>query len=96
MLLETGYEHVMLNDARVPIISGTTMKVIELISRTLHTVGARTSYIFSSPIFHWVRSIRRLDIIGIIVKNWIKRLKNNWNRSPRCAALPAFPPWRCV
>jgi uncharacterized protein (DUF433 family) len=31
MLLETGYEHVMLNDARVPIISGTTMKVIELI-----------------------------------------------------------------
>ena len=31
MLLETGYEHVTLNDARVPIISGTSMKVIELV-----------------------------------------------------------------
>ena len=31
MLAETRYEHVLLNDAQVPVISGTTMKVIELV-----------------------------------------------------------------
>ncbi len=31
MLARTRYEHVVLNDARVPVISGTTMKVIELV-----------------------------------------------------------------
>lgn len=31
MLAETRYEHVLLNDSRVPVISGTTMKVIELV-----------------------------------------------------------------
>ncbi len=31
MLAETRYEHVVLNDARVPLISGTTMKVVELV-----------------------------------------------------------------
>jgi uncharacterized protein (DUF433 family) len=31
MLAKTRYEHVLLNDARVPVISGTTMKVIELV-----------------------------------------------------------------
>jgi uncharacterized protein (DUF433 family) len=30
MLLETRYEHVVLNNSNVPMISGTTMKVIEL------------------------------------------------------------------
>ena len=30
MLSETRYEHIMLNDAQVPMIAGTTMKVIEL------------------------------------------------------------------
>jgi uncharacterized protein (DUF433 family) len=31
MLVETRYEHVMLNDARIPTISGTDMKVTELV-----------------------------------------------------------------
>jgi len=31
MLAETRYEHVVLNEARVPLISGTTMKVVELV-----------------------------------------------------------------
>jgi uncharacterized protein (DUF433 family) len=31
MLAETRYEHVVLNEARVPLIAGTTMKVIELV-----------------------------------------------------------------
>lgn len=31
MLEETRYEHVVLSDSRVPLISGTTMKVMELI-----------------------------------------------------------------
>ena len=31
MLAETRYEHVVLDDSGVPIISGTTMKVIELV-----------------------------------------------------------------
>jgi len=31
MLAETRYEHIVLNDSRVPVISGTTMKVTELV-----------------------------------------------------------------
>jgi uncharacterized protein (DUF433 family) len=31
MLAETRYEHVVLDDSGVPILSGTTMKVIELV-----------------------------------------------------------------
>jgi uncharacterized protein (DUF433 family) len=31
MLAETRYEHVVLNDAHVPLIGGTTMKVVELV-----------------------------------------------------------------
>ncbi len=31
MVLETRYEHVVLNEKKIPIISGTTMKVIELV-----------------------------------------------------------------
>lgn len=31
MLAETRYEHVVLNDAQVPFIAGTTMKVTELV-----------------------------------------------------------------
>ncbi len=31
MLAETRYEHIVLNDAHVPVIAGTTMKVIELV-----------------------------------------------------------------
>lgn len=30
MLNETRYEHIVLNEARVPMIAGTTMKVVEL------------------------------------------------------------------
>ena len=31
MLSETRYEHIILNEAHVPMIAGTTMKVIELV-----------------------------------------------------------------
>lgn len=31
MLAETRYEHVVLNEAHIPLISGTTMKVTELV-----------------------------------------------------------------
>jgi len=31
LLVETRYEHVILNEAEVPIIAGTTMKVVELV-----------------------------------------------------------------
>ena len=31
MLSETRYEHIMLNEDQVPMIAGTTMKVIELV-----------------------------------------------------------------
>lgn len=30
-ITETGYEHIILNDRRVPVIAGTKMKVIEII-----------------------------------------------------------------
>lgn len=31
MLAETRYEHIVLNDAHIPMIAGTTMKVVELV-----------------------------------------------------------------
>jgi len=31
MLAETRYEHIILDEARVPVIAGTTMKVVELV-----------------------------------------------------------------
>ncbi len=31
VLTETRYEHIVLNEERVPLIAGTTMKVIELV-----------------------------------------------------------------
>lgn len=31
MIVETRYEHIILNEANVPLIAGTTMKVIELV-----------------------------------------------------------------
>jgi uncharacterized protein (DUF433 family) len=31
LTVETRYEHIILNEAKVPIITGTTMKVIELV-----------------------------------------------------------------
>ena len=31
LLVETRYEHVILNEAKVPTIAGTTMKVVELV-----------------------------------------------------------------
>jgi uncharacterized protein (DUF433 family) len=31
MIVETRYEHIILNEVNVPIIAGTTMKVIELV-----------------------------------------------------------------
>ena len=31
MLAETRYEHIILNDTHIPVISGTTMKVVELV-----------------------------------------------------------------
>ena len=31
MLSETRYEHIILNEAQVPMIAGTTMKVVELV-----------------------------------------------------------------
>jgi uncharacterized protein (DUF433 family) len=32
MTVETRYEHIVLNDAGVPLIAGTTMKVVELVT----------------------------------------------------------------
>ncbi|MSP39851.1 MAG: DUF433 domain-containing protein [Deltaproteobacteria bacterium] len=31
MLSETGYEHIILTDAQIPMIAGTNMKVVELV-----------------------------------------------------------------
>jgi len=31
LIVETRYEHIILNEAKVPLIAGTTMKVIELV-----------------------------------------------------------------
>jgi uncharacterized protein (DUF433 family) len=35
MLAETRYEHIVLDDKRIPTIAGTTMKVVELVSAHL-------------------------------------------------------------
>jgi uncharacterized protein (DUF433 family) len=37
MLAETRYEHIVVNDLRIPMIAGTTMKVVELVlAKTAH------------------------------------------------------------
>jgi len=45
MLAETRYEHVVLNETHVPLISGTTMKVVEL-------VLAQTAYGWTAEELH--------------------------------------------
>ncbi len=35
MLAETKYQHILLNDDNIPVIAGTTMKVVELVSAHL-------------------------------------------------------------
>jgi len=45
MLAETRYEHIVLNEAHIPIITGTTMKVIEL-------VLAQAAYGWSVEVLH--------------------------------------------
>ena len=35
MLAETKYQHILLNDENVPVIAGTTMKVVELVAAHL-------------------------------------------------------------
>jgi len=46
MLIETRYEHVVLDKAKVPVIAGTTMKVVEL-------VLARIAYGWSPEELHF-------------------------------------------
>jgi len=45
-VIETRYEHIVLDDAGVPLIAGTTMKVIEL-------VAERTAYGWSAEELHF-------------------------------------------
>ena len=35
MLAETKYQHILLNDDNIPVIAGTSMKVVELVSAHL-------------------------------------------------------------
>ena len=46
-LVETRYEHVILNEAQVPIIAGTNMKVVELVLE-------RTAYGWSPEELHFL------------------------------------------
>lgn len=34
-LVATGYEHIVINENRVPIVAGTTMKVVELVAEKI-------------------------------------------------------------
>ena len=49
LLVETRYEHVILNEAKVPTVAGTTMKVVELVLEKRLTVGARNNSTTSIP-----------------------------------------------
>ena len=64
MLAETRYEHVVLSDSRVPLISGTTMKVVELVlaqaaygwsAEELHTQFPKWTLgqIYSALAYYW-------------------------------------------
>ena len=64
MLAETRYEHIVLNDSRVPVISGTTMKVTELViaqaaygwsAEELHTQFSHLTFgqIYSALAYYW-------------------------------------------
>jgi uncharacterized protein (DUF433 family) len=64
MLAETKYHHILLNDDNVPVIAGTTMKVVELISAHLaygwsaeelhfQFPGLSLGHIYSALAYYW-------------------------------------------
>ena len=64
MLMETRYEHVVLDDKKIPMIAGTTMKVVELVSAHLaygwsaEELGFQYQYltlgqIYSALAYYW-------------------------------------------
>jgi len=79
MLAETRYEHVVLNETHVPLISGTTMKVVELVlaqaaygwtAEELHLQFSHLTLgqIYSALAYYWDHR----DELDIDIENRIK------------------------
>src|SRR3972149_2268679 len=92
MLAETRYEHILLNDARVPVIAGTTMKVVELVlAQAAYGWGAgkldgqfpslTLGQIYSALAYYWDhREAMDADIEGRVRK--VDQIRNSMPESP--------------
>jgi len=92
MFAETRYEHILLNDARVPVIAGTTMKVVELVLAqaaygwSAEELSGQFPYltlgqIHSALAYYWDhREALDADIEGRIRK--VDRIRNSMPESP--------------
>ncbi len=92
MLAETRYEHIVLTDARVPVIAGTTMKVVELVlAQAAYGWSAEElnrqfpdltlGQIYSALAYYWDhRESLDADIEGRVRK--VDRIRNSLPESP--------------
>ena len=92
MLAETRYEHILLNDARVPVIAGTTMKVVELVlAQAAYGWSAEElngqfpsltlGQIYSALAYYWDhREAMDADIEGRVRK--VDQIRNSMPESP--------------
>jgi uncharacterized protein (DUF433 family) len=97
MLAETRYEHIVLNDARAPVIAGTTMKVVELVlAQAAYGWSAEElreqfpyltfGQIYSALAYYWDhREALDADIEGRVHK--VDRIRNSMPESPLAKRL---------
>ena len=99
MLAETRYEHILLNDSRIPVIAGTTMKVIELVlaqaaygwsaeELTLQFPHLTLGQIYSALAYYWDhREELDVDIERRVEK--VTRIQKSTSVSPLVKRLKA-------
>jgi len=71
-VVETRYEHVVIGEDGVPLIAGTTTKVVELVVEKWPTVGVRKNFTYSIHTYRWDRSIPPSPTTGITSMRSIK------------------------
>jgi hypothetical protein len=83
--IETRYEHVVLNESSVPLIAGTTMKVIELVLEHMSYGWSPEELQRNHPYLSMGKFIPRLRTTEITTRNWIKTYSAVWIRLTSCA-----------
>ncbi len=93
MLSETRYEHIILNDAHVPMIAGTTLKVVELVLDHLAYGWSPEELHFQHPYLTMGRSTLPWRTTGIIKQNWTRRLNGGFNPLIKCSRPYSLLGW---